>query len=454
VSSSVLSDVKQLAREDYSFYLEYVHRGRYLPAAHHVLICKKLQGILDGSVKKLMIFLPARHGKSATVTESFPSYYLGRFPKRRVISVSYGDSLARRFGRKNRAKIEEYGKQLFNIQLAQDNASVTDWGLEGEEGGMLSCGIGASITGHGADLLLIDDPIKNREEANSAVIRNKIYEEYQSSLITRLHKNGAIILIMTRWHEDDLAGRILEKEEGWEVLSIPAEAEENDLLGRAVGEPLWDAGGYGKEWIKRMKVAVGSQTWNSIYQQRPSAAEGNVIKRQWIKFYKQVPPAFDEMLISVDASFKDSKDSDYCVLQVWGKNKGEKYLVDQIRDKMDFPSTVSALRALVARYPAATVKLIEDKANGSAIISYLKQEISGIIPVTPKESKTARLSAVSPEFESGSVYFPDPSIASWIGESIEEMVSFPNAKHDDFVDACSQALQRWQQPNTIWIGRA
>lgn len=450
---STLQELRNYAADDYSFYLEYVHRGLYKPAAHHFLIADALQRIIAGKLKKLMIFMPARHGKSMTVTESFPSYYLGKFPKRRVITVSYGDSLARRFGRKNRQKLGEYGQELFNVQLAADNASVQDWATT-EGGGMLSVGIGAGITGHGADLLLMDDVIKNREEANSEHIRNKVYDEYQSSLLTRLHFGGAVILIMTRWHEDDIAGRILAREKDWEVLSLPAEAEEGDILGRAVGEPLWIEGGYDLSWLKEKKAQLDAQTWNSIYQQRPSAAEGNIIKRDWIKYYKQLPPSFDEMLISVDASFKGNTNSDYCVLTVWGKDKARKYLVDAIRDRMNFPSTVAALRSLVAKYPKATAKLVEDKANGSAIIDFLKQEISGIIPVTPKESKEARLSAVSPEFESGSVFFPDPSLCSWIGECVEELVTFPNGKHDDFCDSTSQALQRWQQPHTIWIGRA
>ena len=451
--AGTLQQLRDFAKTDYSFYLEYVSRGRYKPAAHHDLITDALQRILDGKLKKLMIFMPARHGKSMTVTEAFPSFYLAKNPNKRVIAVAYGDSLARRFGRKNREKIEEFGAEIFGVKLASDNASVTDWALSNGSG-MLSCGIGASITGHGADLLIMDDLLKNREEANSQHIRNKVYDEYMSSLITRLHSGGAIILIMTRWHEDDIAGKILANEKGWEVISLPAEAEENDILGRSIGDPLWIEGGYDLEWLKEKKASVDAQTWNSIYQQRPSAAEGNIIKREWLQYYKQLPPSFDEMLISVDASFKGNTNADYCVLTVWGKDRARKFLVDCIRDRMNFPSTVQALRQLCAKYPQAHVKLIEDKANGSAIIDFLKQEISGIIPITPKESKEARLSAVSPEFESGCVFFPDPSIASWIGACVEEIVSFPNAKNDDFTDSTSQALQRWQQPHTIWIGRA
>src|SRR3954454_3043185 len=151
--TGALEQLRQLARDDYSFYLEYVNRGLYVPADHHLLICDHLQQIVNGTLKRLMIFMPARHGKSMTVTEAFPSYFLARNPNKRVIAVAYGDSLARRFGRKNRQKIDEYGKELFNVNLASDNASVTDWAMSNGSG-MLSVGVGGGITGQGADLLL------------------------------------------------------------------------------------------------------------------------------------------------------------------------------------------------------------------------------------------------------------------------------------------------------------
>ncbi|HOO13212.1 MAG TPA: terminase family protein, partial [Bacillota bacterium] len=240
-----------------------------------------------GEILRLMIYLPPRHGKSMTVTETFPSYFIGRKPERRVIETSYGDSLAQRFGKFNRQKVQEYGQELFGISISKEKASMTDWDIAGHRGGMISAGIGAGITGQGADLLLIDDPIKNKEEAESETYRNKVWDEWQNTLRTRLHPGAAVIIILTRWHEDDLAGRLLNPEYGevedWTILSLPAIAEENDLLGRELGEPLWPEHGYDATWAEATKNAVGSMTWNALYQQRPAPAEGAMIKRHWWK---------------------------------------------------------------------------------------------------------------------------------------------------------------------------
>lgn len=444
----------KIAKQDYPFYLEVTHDFKYTHAKHTKLICEKLKQIEEGTLKKLMIFLPPRHSKSQTISETYPSYICSKYPHKNMIIVSYSDDLAKKFGRKNKRKIEQYGKRIFNVELSKDNASVHNFSIEGGSGEALFCGIGGSVTGKGAHILIIDDPVKNRKEALSETYRNFVFDEYESTLATRLAPGGATILIMTRWHEDDLAGRILAKEgEEWEVINLPCIAEENDLLEREEGEPLWAEFGFDLDWANEKRRVVGEPTWASLYQQRPTAQEGNIIKREWIQYYDNPPNTFDEMLISVDASFKGNIENDFCVLQVWGKKSADKYLIHQIREKLNFPNTVAALRNLVGMYPQATTKLIEDKANGSAIIDYLKHEISGIVPITPKESKEARLSAVSMDFESGNVYFPNPLHCRWSAETIEEIVSFPNAKNDDTVDACTQALKRWQHPTNIWVRR-
>jgi predicted phage terminase large subunit-like protein len=266
--------------------------------------------------------------------------------------------------------------------------------------------------------------------------------------------NGVTIVILTRWHHDDLAGRILASEpDEWEVISLPAIAEENDLLGREEGEPLWSEFGYDNEWAAKKKVEVGSKVWYSLYQQRPTPDSGDVFKREWIQFYKTLPQ-LDEQLISVDASFKDKKTSDFCVLQAWGKKGANKYLIDQVRDRMNFPQTVAAIRTFSAKHPKAHTKLVEDKANGTAIIDYLKKEISGMIPIEPMGGKTVRADAISPQWEAGNVFLPHPSICPWINDFIEELIQFPAGKHDDMVDAMSQALTRWQTAINFFIGRA
>ena len=450
---SITEQWETLARNDYSFYCEYTHHGLYKPARHHLLICNALERIERGQLKRLMIFMPPRHGKSQTVSETYPSWYIGRNPRKRVIAVSYGDTLSRQFGRKNRSKLAEFG-HIFNVELAHDNNQTNNFSIEGEVGGALFTGIGGSVTGMGANLLIIDDPIKNRLEANSKTYRDRVFDEYQNSLLTRLTSDGAVIIINTRWHEDDLCGRILEQEaENWEIISLPAEAEEGDLLGRDIGEPLWAEQGFDKEWLEATKKSVGSQTYAALFQQRPAPADGGIIKRAWFQFY-DLAPSFEEEIISVDATFKDKEDSDYCVLQVWGKKGADKYLLDQVRARMGFTETVQAMRTLSAKHPRAGAKLIEDKANGSAIIDYLRHEISGLIPVEPAGGKVARAYAVQPQIEAGNVYLPHPSNAPWIHDFIEECAAFPQGANDDQVDCMTQALHRFQQPTEIFIGRA
>ena len=393
-----------------------------------------------------MIFLPPRHSKSMTVSETFPSYFIGKNLNRRVILVSYGESLARKFGRANKLKLEEFGEEIFGISIGRNNASVTNWGIEGYRGGMISAGIGGGITGEGADLLIIDDPIKNRSEADSKTYRDKVWSEWQNTLYTRLQPDGAVIIILTRWHEDDLAGRLLNPEYGevedWDIIKLPAIAEENDLLGREIGEPLWPEFGFDAKWVEETKVAVGTRTWASLYQQRPSPQEGSIINRKWWQYYKKAPEQFDEVIQSWDCSFKETEDGSYVVGQVWGRKGADKYLLDQFRARVDFTETLRAIRNMTAKWPQARLKLIEEKANGPAIISALRREISGIVPVNPQGSKEARLHAVAPDIEAGNVYIPDPSIAPWIHDYVEELAAFPNAPNDDQVDATSQALER------------
>lgn len=435
----------ELARRHYVNYCELVHHGRWQRADHLNLVCNELEKVLTGETKRLMIFMPPRHGKSMTVTKTFPSYYLGKNPNKRVIEVSYGDELAKEFGEANRAKVMEFGHQLFGINLSMSQATKTNWNLQGYDGGMISAGIGGVITGKGADLLLIDDPIKNRAEAESETFRKRAIEAYQSDIRTRLHSGGAIIIILTRWHEDDLAGWLLNPENGepedWKILSLPAicDDEENDLLHRKSGQSLWPKGGYDEKWAVETKKAVGSYAWASLYMQRPSPSEGGMFKRAWWKFYKVLPSRFDQIIQSWDCTFKDKKESDYVVGQVWGKIGADRYLLDQVRGQMSFTETLTAIKALTSKWPKAIAKLVEDKANGSAVIDVLKKEISGIVPVEPEGGKVVRATAVTPLAEAGNLHLPDPSIAPWIGDYIEEFAVFPNGAHDDQVDSTTQA---------------
>ncbi|MCG1009235.1 phage terminase large subunit [Salinicoccus sp. ID82-1] len=432
----------ELSKRYYRDYIVTAHHGNYEHYPHTELICKYLQRIADGETLNIMIEMPPRHGKSMTVTETFPSFYLAKNPNKRAIAAAYSDNLAKKFGRLNRNKFNEFS-HLFGLTIAEDKNAAGNWGIAKYTGGMIATGIGGSITGEGADLMLVDDPIKNNEEAQSVTIRNKIWDEWESTLSTRLHKGASIIAIQTRWHEDDFIGRLLERSpKKWIRLRLPAIAEENDLLERKVGEPLAAGLGYDEDWAIEKKKEVGSKVWASLYQQRPTPESGDVIKREWIQYYKALPARLDRILISWDMTFKDKKDSDYVVGQCWGQKGADKYLIDQVRAKMGFTDTLKAVRAFKNKHPKAREILVEDKANGTAIIDALKREISGIIPIEPIGSKIARTEAVAPQFEAGNVYIPED--AAYTGDYVEELAGFPNAKNDDMVDASSQALNRFE----------
>ena len=430
---------KELARRNYVDYCEYVHRGRWKPYRVHKLLCEKLESVFRGKIKRLIISMPPRHGKSQTVSETFPSYYICKNPNKKVILTSRDDTLAGRFGLSNRRKIEEFGKELFGIELQRGSSSATNWSLSGYSGYILSAPIMGGITGSGANLLIVDDPVKNRQEAESTLIREKIWQEWQDTLLTRLEGDAAVIVIMTRWHEDDLAGRLI-AQGGWEVLSLPAECEsENDILGRKIGEPLCPELGKDSEWIKDTKREVGSRTWISLYQGRPTPAEGGIIKRAWIKRYDKLPDKIDLWTQSWDLSFKDGSKSDYVAGGIWAKSGADHYLAAIVKERLDFTATISKILQLSQAYPQATAKLIEDKANGPAVISALRNKISGIIPVTPKDSKEGRAQAVTPLFEAGNIYVPFGAAGD---DYIEELVAFPNGAHDDQVDQTTQYLSR------------
>ena len=401
-----------------------------------------------------MVFMPPRHGKSEFISRYSTAWILGKFPDTRIILASYEADFAATWGRKARDLLEEHGPSLFGIRVSGKSSAANRWDIEGHEGGMVTAGVNGPITGKGADIGIIDDPVKNDQEAMSVTYQERTYEWYKSTFRTRLQRDGAIILIMTRWHENDLAGKLLaaQEEEGekWEVVSLPAIAEDDDPLGREIGQPLCP-GLFTKDALESIKKAVGSYWWASLYQQRPSPAEGGIFKRNWWQYYRRVPDRFDEIIQSWDMTFKDTKTADYVVGQVWGRKGADKYLLDQVRDRMDFPATIQAVRTLSAKWPQARAKLVEDKANGPAVIATLKKEISGLIPVEPQGSKESRAWAVSPEVEAGNVYLPDPSIAPWVHDFIEECAAFPNGANDDQVDAMSQALMRLNKQPGIQV---
>ena len=424
-------------------FAQFASRGRWHVAPHLILLNEYLMAIAGGKLKRLIINLPPRHGKSEFVSKFFPAWYLGRFPSKSILFASYESDFAASFGQKARDVFNEFGKPIFGLRVHPTIAAASRWAIDRQVGEMKTAGVGAGLTGKGADLLIIDDAIKGAETALSKTQRDKIWDWYRSEAYTRLEPNGAIILIQTRWHEDDLTGHVLreakETGEDWTILNLPALAEPGDILGRAEGEPLWPSR-FTVEDLNRIKLALGGFWWASLYQQRPAPAEGGILKKTWFRYYNVLPTYFDEVILSCDLAFKDLKTSAYVVLQIWGRIGADKYLITQVRDKMDFPTTVKAIRRLCAQYPEAKAKLIEEAANGAAVISTLKHEIPGIIAILAHGSKEARVHAISAQVEAGNVFLPE--LAYWVEDFVEECLTFPNGLYMDQVDAMSQALFR------------
>lgn len=433
---------------------------------HHRIMAEKLNAFVAGDITRLIIQAPPRHGKSEKVSTRLPAYIFGKRPDAQIIATAYSSELAQKNNRAVQRVMEsERYKKLFPMTRLYDKASRSTathsymrnsdvFEIVGHRGAYRSAGIMGAITGMGADYLIIDDPIKNREEADSPVYRDKLWEQYTSTLYTRLEKGGGICIIMTRWHEDDLVGRLLQLAESdphsdqWDVLNLPAIKDDDDAYPckedhRKIGEPLWPEK-YDIKRLNAIRQSIGPRDFTSLYQQRPTASAGGIVKRAHFKFYKMLPNKVDEWIQSWDAAFKDTPGSSFVVGQVWARCGADIYLVDQIRDRMGFNETISAIRQMTSKHPRTFEKLIEDKANGPAIIQTLKSQITGIIAVKPEGTKEARLSAVAPYFEAGNVYIPDPSFTPWVKDYIEELVNFPNIANNDQVDATSQALLRFK----------
>ena len=415
---------------------------------------------------RLIISIAPQEGKTSRVARAASLWALRRNPELRIAVVSYAVALARVSGRMVRNWVTSFdgtdGTLDLGLRIAPDHAAAGDWQLEGHAGGMICAGIGTGISGRPLDVLIIDDPFADREQAESLVFRERAWEWWRSVGSARLAPGAPVVQVATRWHEDDLAGRLQAAEDGhrWRVINIPALADhdpakgQSDPLGREPGEWLTSARGRTDAEWEQIRIQTGSRNFASLYQGRPSPEQGNVWQRQWWRRYQtppwsqhpETPGAYlvdecDEMVMSFDCSFKDTKGSDYVAGQVWARKGANVYLLDQVHKRLGFTDTLTAFVAMAERWPQANRKLIESAANGVAVIDSLKSKIPGIVAVKPRESKYARASAVSPFIEAGNVFLPEPSIALFDAEAfIEEASSFPNGAHDDQVDATSQAL--------------
>ena len=415
---------------------------------------------------RLVISMPPQEGKTSRVTKIGSLWALARNPELRLGIASYAQALAEGFGREIRNTISSYdgteGTLDIGLRIAHDYGSAKRWQLEGHRGGVVCVGIGSGLTGRALEALIIDDPFADAEQAGSAYYRDRVWDWWHSVGAPRLAPGAPAIVILTRWHEDDLAGRLVAAEDGhrWRVINIPALADhdpakgQTDPLGREPGEWLTSARGRTVAEWEQIRIQAGCRVFAALYQGRPSPDAGNVWQRHWWRRYSvplwsqhpDRPDAYlvheaDEIVMSWDFSFKGDSSADYVAGQVWARRGADVYLLDQVHKRLSFTDTLTAFQAMVARWPQCARKIVEEAANGHAVLDSLRSKIPGIVGVKPRESKYARASAVAPFIEAGNVFLPSPEIALFDAEGlIDESAAFPNGAHDDQVDAVSQAL--------------
>lgn len=421
---------------------------------HIDAICEHLEAVTHGQIKRLLINMPPRYMKSICVGVMWPTWEWIKFPSTRWLFASYAASLSTKHSLDRRTIIQSpyYQERWGNLyKLSGDQNIKTEYSND-KRGYMFATSTGGTATGKGGDRIVVDDPL-NPKEAGSDALRTTANTFFDQTLTTRLDdkKKGAIVIVMQRLHEKDLSGHVLDQG-GYVHLNLPAEAPVKTMIHfpisgkvfeRPQGHIIWEER-EGAEELEQQRRALGSYGYAGQYQQDPSPADGGLLKRVWWKFYDEMPAlhTFETILISVDCSFKDLESSDYVVMQVWGRLGAKKYLLDQVRKKMTFPETMKRFKALVSKWPQARAKLIEDKANGSAVIQTVRDSISGIIPVEPQGGKVARAQAVSYTIEAGDVLLPCKELAYWVDDFVEECAKFPKGAHDDQVDAMTQALVR------------
>lgn len=423
----------------------------YVHGWHIDAICEHLQAVSAGEITRLLINVPPRTMKSVSVSVMWPCWEWTTRAATKWLYASYAQSLAFRDSRKRRRLLQSPWFQARWPIILDGEVSVQR--IENNAGGYtIATSVGGTATGEGGDRIVIDDPL-NADQASSDAERSTANEWFDQTMSTRLNdqKTGAKVIVMQRLHEDDLSGHVL-AQGGWTHLCLPARYEPKhpfvwpDDPRIESGEPLWPEH-IPSGVLDQLARELGTYAAAGQLQQLPAPLEGGIVKRAWwgrfdVDAFLAAHPHPDDGCLSLDAAFKATSDTDFVVGQAWVRRGPNAYLVDQFRGRLSFTETVEAFKALVARWPWITARLVEEKANGAAVIDVLKAEIPGLIPVNPKESKEARVHAVSPLVEAGNVFVPKDDSRAWAAHFVEEWAVFPNGPHDDVVDAGSQALRR------------
>ena len=433
----------------------HVSRNRWYPADHLLLLSDKLVQVADGKIDRLMVTMPPRHGKSELISKYFPAWYLGHKPDNRIILSSYESDFAATWGWKARNVLNEYGPGLFGVSVSKESGARNRWDITDHEGGMGTAGVGGPITGKGAHIFIIDDPIKNNEDAKSKVKRDKIFDWYGSTAYTRLEPGGAMIIIQTRWHEDDLSGRLLQEMkldgEQWEIINFPAIAEDNDIIGRQPGDALFPMR-YSVEDLERIKRTLGSYWWFALYQQKPHPDGGNIFKRSWFRYFHEegenyvlhrpegnirFAKADCYIIQTCDPAATEKEESDFFVLGTWAITPdNDLILLSIFREKAETTKHKQVMQSQFDRWNP-DFQGVENRTFGLNIIQTCVKAGLPVRPLQADTDKVSRARPVAARYETGSVYHPQG--APWLADFEDELVAFPNGTHDDQVDVTAYA---------------
>lgn len=431
---------EEMARNSFMAYVQYMNANWDIPEFH--LVMMEALAAPEGC----LISMPPDHAKSTIGTILYSTWSMGKNPSQGTIIAVGSPKLKAAFAMQIRKIMEsEKYKKVFNLKIRKDSDGKLMFHTQ-EGGQFLIVSKGEAISGIRASLIIFDDLVGGAMEARSKIERENAWNYLTNDLLTREDKtyHVKIIGVGTRWHKEDVLCRIDKREEFKHLKVIKFKAISDS------GEALWPER-HNLDDLNSKKMTLGSAVFQALYQQDPGDEAGTIFKRDWmLKTYREKPDRFDRVIQSWDATFGKSDDSDFVVGTCWGAAQGRFYLLDAVRARMNYPETKAAVKAFAAKWPQAFKKIIEKKANGAALIDDLAGSVSGLVAYIPTESKESRASAVSPLFEAGNVYLPDPSIASWIGDYIEELTSFPNGSQDDYVDSTSQALIELRA-NGDWI---